>query len=122
MSEVVAKPSAGKARRLSAVKSAAVLAAGLLWSFPAPAVSPSCPRELGHTDGTLIRSFLHLRGVVQARGEQQCAAYRQHVAVVTKVHEILDRCLSGARRDLDLRELEGALDGANSVIARVCEK
>jgi hypothetical protein len=109
-------------RRRSAVNRAIAVAACLLWSLPAPAVSSSCPRELGHTDGTLIRSFLHLRGVAQAPGDQQCAAYRQHVATVTKVREIFERCLSGARRDVDIRELEGALDGANGVIARICEK
>jgi hypothetical protein len=70
----------------------------------------------------LIKSFLHLRGIAQAPEDQQCAAYRQHVAAVSKVREVFERCLSGTRRDLELRELEGTLDGANGVIARVCEK
>jgi hypothetical protein len=110
------------ARRRPAINFAAVILACSLWSLPAAAGSSSCPRELGHTDMILIKSFLLLRGVTQAPASQRCAAYRQHVATVSKVREVFDRCLSGAKRDVDVRELEGALDGANGVIAEVCDK
>ena len=101
---------------------AAVVAALLLANVPAGAGTPSCPRELGSTDVTLIKSVLHLRGVAQAPEDQQCAAYRRHVTTVSKVRDVFERCLSGAKRDVDLRQLEGALDDANGVIARVCEQ
>jgi hypothetical protein len=107
--------------RLFATKCAAAVAACLLCSMPAAAGPPSCQRALGTTDITLIKSVLHLRGVAQATEDQQCAAYRQHVATVSKVREVFDRCLSGTKRDLDLHQLEGALDDANQAIARVCD-
>jgi hypothetical protein len=100
----------------------AVTAACLLCSLSAGAAPSSCQRELGSTDITLIKSVLHLRGIEHAPEEQQCAAYRQHVVTVSKVREVFERCLSGAKRDDDLRQLEGALDDANGVIARVCDQ
>ena len=54
--------------------------------------------------------------------DQQCAAYRRHVATVSKVREVFERCLSGAKRDADLQQLEGVLVDANGVIARVCDQ
>jgi hypothetical protein len=108
-----------RARR-SAMKFAA-LATCLLCGMPAVAEPSSCERALGTTDIILIRSVLHLRGVAQAPEDQQCAAYRQHVITVSKVREVFDRCLSGVKRDVDLEQLEGALDDANHVIARVCD-
>jgi hypothetical protein len=115
------KPPEQNGRRRSAMKCAAVVAAWLLCSLPAGAGPSSCQRELGTTDITLIKSVLHLRGVAQGPEDQQCAAYRQHVATVSKVREVFERCLSGAKRDVDLRQLEGALDDASGVLARVCE-
>ena len=100
---------------------AAAVGVCLLCSLPA-AAAPSCLRELGSTDITLIKSVLHLRGVEHAPEPQQCAAYRQHVATVSKVREVFERCLSGTKREGDLRQLEGVLDDANGVIARVCEQ
>jgi hypothetical protein len=35
---------------------------------------------------------------------------------------VFERCLSGLARDADLQQLEGALDNANGVIARVCDR
>jgi hypothetical protein len=101
---------------------AAVALGWLLCSLSAGATPSSCQRELGSTDITLIKSVLHLRGVEHAPEDQQCAAYRQHVATVSKVREVFERCLSGAKRDADLQQLADALDDANGVIARVCDR
>ena len=108
--------------RLRRVAACAAVAAFLLCSLPAAAAPSSCQRELGTTDITLIRSVLHLRGVDHAPEDRQCAVYRQHVATVSKVREVFERCLSGAKRDADLQQLVGALDDANGVIARVCDR
>lgn len=117
----IMKPSAVRGPRQAAMKCAAVVIACLLCSVSAAAGASSCQRELGGTDIVLIRSVLHLRGVAQAPEDQQCAAYRRHAATVSKVREVFDRCLSGAKRDVDLRQVEGALEDANGVIARVCQ-
>ena len=122
MNYTVMKRVEQNSRRRSAIKLAAVTAACLLCSLPAGAAPSSCQRELGTTDITLIKSVLHLRGIEHTPEDQQCAAYRLHVATVSKVREVFERCLSGAKRDDDLRQLEGALDDANGVIARVCER
>jgi hypothetical protein len=91
-------------RRNSATMRAAVIAAWLLCSLPAGAVPSSCQRDLGTTDITLIKSVLHLRGVEHAAGDRQCAAYRQHIATVSKVREVFERCLAGDKRDRDLQQ------------------
>src|SRR6266702_295449 len=107
--------------RRSAILRVAISAGWLLCSLPAGAGPSSCQRELGTTDITLIKSVLHLRGVQHAPQDQQCAAYRRHVVTVRRVREVFERCLSGAQRDIDLRQVEGVLDDANGVIARMCE-
>jgi hypothetical protein len=107
-------------QRRSSIKRGAVVAAWLLCSAQAEAGPSTCLRELGTTDITLIKSILHLRGVEHAPEDRRCAAYRQHVATVSKVREVFERCLSGAKKDVDLRQLDGALDDANGVMARVC--
>jgi hypothetical protein len=108
-------------RRRAAIQAAAIIAC-LLCIQPAGAGPSSCLRELGTTDITLIRSVLHLRGVEHAPEDQRCAAYRRHVATVSKVREVFERCLSGAKREGDLQQLEGVLEEANGVIARACEQ
>ena len=109
-------------RRPSALLRIAILAGWLLGSLPAVAAASSCQRELGSTDITLIKSVLHLRRVEHAPDAQQCAAYRQHVITVGKVREVFERCLSDAKRDFDLRQLEGTIDDAAGVITRVCDR
>ena len=121
MNEIM-KPPGDNGRRRSAIKVVSIVAALLLYSFSAGAGTPACQRELGSTDVTLIKSVLHLRGAARAPEEQQCAAYRQHVSTVSRVREVFDRCLTGEKRDADLRQLEGALDEAKGVIARVCDQ
>ena len=114
------KPRKDNGRRRSVMKFMAVIAACLLCSVWAEAATASCQRELGTTDITLIKSVLHLRGLAQAPEDQKCAAYQQHVATVSRVHEVFERCLSGEKRNADLLQLEAVLDDANGAIARVC--
>jgi hypothetical protein len=106
----------------SSMKRGAVVAAWLLCGVPAEAAPSTCLHELGTTDITLIKSILQLRGVERAPEDQRCAAYRRHVVTVSKVREVFERCLSGAKRDVDLRLVEGTLDDANGMIARVCAR
>ena len=104
----------------SATKRAALAMGLLLCSLPAGAIPSSCQRELGRTDITLIRSILQLRGLQHAPEGQLCEAYRLHVATVSKVRDVFERCLAGATKDLELRGIDGTLGEANEVIARVC--
>ncbi|HEX9215252.1 MAG TPA: hypothetical protein VF901_32455 [Bradyrhizobium sp.] len=122
MNYTVMKRAEQNSWRRSAILRVAISAGWLLCSLPAGAAPSSCQRELGTTDITLIKSVLHLRDVEHAPEDRQCAAYRQHVATVSKVRGVFERCLSGGNRDADLQQLEGALDDANGVIARVCER
>jgi hypothetical protein len=121
MDNTLSNPPEASGRRRVGITAAAIIATCFLCSFPAGAGSSACQRELGATDVTLIKSVLHLRGLAHAPEDQRCAAYRQHVSTVSKVRGVFERCLSGASRDADLRQLEGALDDANAMIARVCE-
>jgi hypothetical protein len=84
--------------------------------------APSCQRELGGTDIALIKAVLSLRKVDQSREDEKCIAYRQHVETVTKVREVFVRCLSGPKRDADLRQLDDALADAGGVVALVCRR
>jgi hypothetical protein len=116
------KPPKGRSRRRSAIAPVAAITASLLCNSSVGAKPSSCGRALSTTDITIIKSFLHLRNVARGPEDRQCAAYREHVATVEKVREVFERCLSGKEREIDLRELGGAIDDANGMIARVCER
>ena len=86
------------------------------------AAAPSCQRALGTTDITLIKALLSLRKVEQGPEDEKCVAYRQHVETVSKVRGVFLRCLTGPKRDADLRQLDDALEDANGVVATVCDQ
>ena len=84
--------------------------------------NPTCTRELAVTETSLRKTLVHLQTVATAGQTEKCAAYRQHVEAMNKAREVFSRCMSGSARDADVRQIDGALESTNGMIARSCSE
>jgi hypothetical protein len=109
-------PRIGRVRALGCI---AVIAVASL-QISAARASPSCARELGTTESTLIKAALRLRSIAQTAVSEECTAYRQQIATVGRVREVFARCLSGPHRESDLQQLDQFIGNANDRVAAAC--
>jgi outer membrane murein-binding lipoprotein Lpp len=103
----------GASNMLRAVVLTVTVAAGA--SSTAFAAAPTCQRELAATETSLVQTLVRMRGVAQAAPDTRCAAYQRHIAVMSKAREVFARCKSGRERDVDLGQMDGAIDNAKAV-------
>jgi len=82
--------------------------------------APACVRELARTENSLVKTLVRVRGSGLTLGKQRCALYQDHAAIVSKARDVFSRCKTGAERDTDVGQLDGALSDANAVIAKTC--
>ena len=111
--------------RLLAMTYARLLAVALASAVPtAPAAAgptkPACARELAMIETSLLRTLVRLQAVGKVSPTEQCETYRAHAAVVAKARDVFDRCSSGAAREQDIGEMNGALDRVKTAIASTC--
>jgi hypothetical protein len=104
---------------------ARLLAIVLAFAIPvAPAAAgpakPACARELAVTETSLLKTLVRMQSVGKASPSEQCETYRAHAAVVTKARQVFERCSTGAERERELGDMDGALDRAKSAIASTC--
>jgi hypothetical protein len=85
-----------------------------------PVAKPACARQLAATETSLIKTLVRLQSVGKASPSEQCETYRAHAAVVAKARDVFERCSTGAAREKDIGDLDGALDRAKSAIERTC--
>ena len=85
-----------------------------------PAAKPACARELAMTETSLLKTALRLQTVGKVSPSEQCETYRSHAAVVAKARDVFERCSTGAERERDLGDMDGALDRAKTAIASAC--
>jgi hypothetical protein len=86
----------------------------------APAGKPTCARELAVTETSLLKTGVRMQSVSKASPSEQCETYRTHAAVVIKARDVFQRCSTGATRDQDLGDMDGALDRVKTAIASTC--
>jgi hypothetical protein len=102
------------------------LAIALAFAVPAapalagPAAKPACARELALTETSLLKTAIRLQSVGKIGPSEQCDTYRAHAAVVAKARDVFERCSTGAERDREVGDMDGALDRAKSAIASAC--
>jgi hypothetical protein len=104
---------------------ARLLAFVLVFAVPAaPAAAgpakPACARELAVTETSLLKTLVRLQAVAKVSPPEQCETYRAHAAVVAKAREVFERCGTGAARQQDIGDMDGALDRAKTAIASTC--
>jgi hypothetical protein len=80
-------------RRISILR-AILLTAALL--VPATSASAVCREDLVASAQTLKRTREGMESAAKGNAAAQCAAFRQHVAALTKVRGVFARCDSGA--------------------------
>jgi hypothetical protein len=103
--------------RLLAVAVALAVPAATAAAGPA---KPTCARELAVTETSLLKTLVRMQSVGKASPSEQCETYRAHATVVTKAREVFERCSTGAERERELGDMDGALDRAKSAIASTC--
>jgi len=86
----------------------------------APAAKATCARELAVTETSLLKTVVRMQSVSKASASEQCETYRAHAAVVTKARDVFERCSTGAARDQDIGDMDGALDRVKTAIASAC--
>ncbi|HXW24353.1 MAG TPA: hypothetical protein VEK73_06385 [Xanthobacteraceae bacterium] len=96
------------------------LAAPTASAAAGPAAKPACARELAMTETSLIKTAVRLQTVAKISQSEQCETYRAHAAVVAKARDVFERCSTGAAREQDIGEMEGALDRVKTAIASAC--
>jgi hypothetical protein len=101
----------------------AAFAAAALLTMPASAAttaSSTCTRDVAQSETTLVKTLVRLQSVGKAGQDEKCAAFRHYVDVVGKAREVFARCKAGRDRDADIRQLDGALEGATGMVAKTC--
>ena len=86
----------------------------------APAAQATCARELAVTETSLLKTVVRMQSVTKASPSEQCETYRAHAAVVAKARDVFERCSTGAAREQDLGDMDGALDRVKTAIASTC--
>jgi len=104
---------------------ARLLAVVLAFALPVASAAagpakPTCARELAVTETTLLKTLVRMQNLGKESPSEQCETYRAHAAVVTKAREVFGRCSTGAERERELGDMDGALDRAKSAIASTC--
>ncbi len=109
-----------RSRRAAYAICLAALCAAAPVSVQAAGGAPTCVRELARTENSLVKTLVRVRGSVPAESKERCALYQDHAAIVSKARDVFARCKTGAERDTEVGQLDGALSDANAVIARTC--
>jgi hypothetical protein len=105
---------------------ARVLAVALALAVPAapvmarPMVNPACARELAVTETSLLKTLVRMQAAGKVSQTQKCETYRAHAQAVAKARDVFERCSTGAGRERDIGEMDGALSRVNSAIASTC--
>ena len=105
---------------------ARLLALALAFAVPtasaaaAPAAKATCARELAVTETSLLKTVVRMQTVTKASPSEQCETYRAHAAVVAKARDVFERCSTGAARDQDIGDMDGALDRVKTAIGGAC--
>ena len=104
---------------------ARLIAVVLAFAVPAaPAAAgpakPACARELAVTETSLLKTLVRMQAAGKASPSEQCETYRAHAAVVAKARDVFERCSTGASREQDIGDMDGALDRVKTAIANTC--
>ena len=104
-------------------RSLALTLALLLPATPAlagPTAKPACARELAMTETSLLKTSIRMQAVAKVSPGEQCETYRAHAEVVARARDVFERCSTGAAREQDIGDMNGALDQVKTAIASAC--
>ncbi len=98
---------------------------GLLAANLAQAQQPvpaTCSRDLFQNEGGMQRELTRLRAVGTASLPEQCRVWREHVGFLQKARGVFATCLTGARREQNVRQMDESLAEYRVLLADRCRR
>ncbi|MBX9911978.1 MAG: hypothetical protein K2Z25_25145 [Beijerinckiaceae bacterium] len=102
-----------------------LLASVLLAAAPALAQAPlpaTCSRDLFQNEGGMQRELTRLRAVGTASQTEQCRVWREHVSFLQKARGVFATCLTGTRREQNVRQMDESLAEYRVLLADRCKR
>jgi hypothetical protein len=97
----------------------AALFAVMLAAAPAGA---ACREDLVAVDQAVHRTRADLHGAATATPAVKCAAYRQHVAALTKIRDVFARCDTGANKAKNAAQVKASIADLTRQMQESCKK
>jgi hypothetical protein len=85
-----------------------------------PTGKPACARELAMTETSLLKTLVRMQSIAKAGQTEKCETYRAHAEVVVRARDVFERCSTGAAREQDVGQMDGALGQVRLAIASTC--
>jgi hypothetical protein len=86
---------------------------------PVPA---TCSRDLFQNEGGMQRELTRLRAAGTASLPEQCRVWREHVGFLQKARGVFATCLTGARREQNIRQMDESLAEYRMLLADRCRR
>ena len=85
---------------------------------PVPA---TCSRDLFQNEGGMQRELTRLRAAGTASQPEQCRVWREHVSFLQKARGVFATCLTGPRREQNVRQMDESLTEYRVLLADRCK-
>jgi hypothetical protein len=99
----------------------AALAAGVLTLGATPAIA-DCKADLATVDKSFEETIKRLETAAKGTQTQKCAAYRSHVAVMTKGRDVFMRCTTGHTQRENVGQMSDSIGDFVELIKTKCSK
>ncbi len=96
-----------------------ITAGAALAQQPVPA---TCSRDLFQNEAGMQRELTRLREVGTASQPEQCRVWREHVSFLQKARGVFATCLTGARREQNVRLMDESLAEYRVLLADRCRR
>jgi hypothetical protein len=97
-----------------------LVAAGLAQAQqPVPA---TCSRDLFQNEAGMQRELTRLRAAGTASQPEQCRVWREHVGFLQKARGVFATCMTGARREQNVRQMDESLAEYRVLLSNRCRR
>jgi hypothetical protein len=96
-----------------------IAAGAALAQQPVPA---TCSRDLFQNEGGMQRELTRLRSVGNSPLPEQCRVWREHVSFLQKARGVFATCMTGARREQNVRQMDDSLAEYRVLLADRCKR
>lgn len=103
----------------TAVRLAVLLAAVFAATAPATA---ACREDLVAVDQAVHRTRTALHDAASAAPAVKCAAYRRHVAAMTKIRDVFARCDTSANKAKNAAQVKASIADFTKQMQQSCKK
>ena len=104
---------------MTAMRLALFLAVVFAATTPA---SAACREALVAVDQAVHRTRTDLHGAASAAPAVKCAAYRQHVAALSKIRDVFARCDTGANKAKNAAQVKASIADLTKQMQESCKR